>query len=134
MNTTDQKQLYNLTANKDSLTSLKIAEESTKIAHETRKDSVAMKTIATLAMLYLPASFVCSFFGTNFFALNTNVPGRPSFVVSELWWVRYCCSSLYAWNVWDMDLVVAAGGEKAESPGEARTSMLSLNPIMSLRF
>ncbi|KAH9209923.1 hypothetical protein DL95DRAFT_393944 [Leptodontidium sp. 2 PMI_412] len=42
------------------MASLKIAEESTKIAHETRKDSMAMKTIVTLTMLYLLASFVCS--------------------------------------------------------------------------
>ena len=80
-------QIYNLTANRDSITSLKIAEESTNIAHETRRDSTSMKTIATLTMFYLPATFVCSFFGTNFFALNTNGGGGPIFVVSELWWV-----------------------------------------------
>jgi Mg2+ and Co2+ transporter CorA len=61
--------MHNLTANRDSITSLKIAEESTKIAHETRRDSISMKMIAKLTMSYLPATFACSFFGTNFFAL-----------------------------------------------------------------
>ncbi|KAG4437607.1 hypothetical protein IFR05_006911 [Cadophora sp. M221] len=73
-------------ANLDSMASLKIAEESTKIAQETRKDGMSMKTIATLSMLYLPASFVCSVFGTNFFALDTD-GGERSFVVSNLWWI-----------------------------------------------
>jgi membrane protein implicated in regulation of membrane protease activity len=46
-----------------------------------------MKTIATLTMLYLPATFVCSLFGTNFFALAINAQSRKSFVVSNLWWI-----------------------------------------------
>ena len=61
--------MHNLTANRDSITSLKIAEESTKFAQETRRDSDSMKMIVKLTMLYLPATFVCSFFGINFFAL-----------------------------------------------------------------
>lgn len=95
--------LYNLTANRDSITSLRIAEESTKIAHETRRDSNSMKTIATLTMLYLPATFMCSFFGTNFFALDTNGPRPPSFVVSRLWWVYVVTSvplTLLTFGVW----------------------------------
>jgi len=82
---------------------LRIAEESTKIAHETRRDSNSMKTIATLTMLYLPATFVCSFFGTNFFALDTNGPDRPSFVVSKIWWVYVVTTApltLLTFGVW----------------------------------
>jgi Mg2+ and Co2+ transporter CorA len=79
--------MYNLTVNRDSIISLKIADESTNIGRKTRRDTTSMKTIATLTMFYLPATFVCSLFGTNFFALNTNGGGRPVFVVFELWWV-----------------------------------------------
>ncbi len=87
-------QLYNPMANSDSTTNLRIASESTliaresaKVTHETRRDSAAMKTIATLTMLYLPATFVCSLFGTNFFAPSTDGPGDPVSVVSDLWWI-----------------------------------------------
>lgn len=105
--------VYNLMANRDSTTNLQIAAESTQIAkksatiaYETRRDSAAMKTIATLTMLYLPATFVCSLFGTNFFALSTNGPGNPVFVVSDMWWM-YLVSAIpltllnfFVWRVW----------------------------------
>jgi Mg2+ and Co2+ transporter CorA len=100
-------------ANRDSTTNLQIAAESTQIAkksasiaYETRRDSAAMKTIAILTMLYLPATFVCSLFGTNFFALSTNGPGIPVFVVSDLWWmypataVPLTLLNLVVWRVW----------------------------------
>ena len=100
-------------ANRDSTTNLQIAAESTQIAkrsasiaYETRRDSAAMKTIATLTMLYLPATFVSSLFGTNFFALSTNGPGNPVFVVSELWWMYLVSAvpltllNLFVWRVW----------------------------------
>ncbi len=100
-------------ANRDSTTNLQIAAESTQIAkksasiaYETRRDSAAMKTIAILTMLYLPATFVCSLFGTNFFALSTNGPGIPVSVVSDLWWmypataVPLTLLNLVVWRVW----------------------------------
>ncbi|KAJ5274073.1 hypothetical protein N7478_009198 [Penicillium angulare] len=68
--------LYNLTAARDGLTSLEIARKNTDIARDTKKDSESMKTIAILTMLYLPASLVCSFFGSNFFAFQTNDNGH----------------------------------------------------------
>jgi Mg2+ and Co2+ transporter CorA len=74
-------------ASRDSLTNIRIAGESTKIAQETRRDSFAMKTIAVLTMLYLPATFVSSVFGTNFFAMSSGGPGRPSTVISRNWWI-----------------------------------------------
>ena len=48
-----------------------------------------MKTIATLTMLFLPATFVSSLFGTNFFALQSSPAGDggTTFLVSEIWWV-----------------------------------------------
>jgi len=46
-----------------------------------------MKTIAVLTMLYLPATFVCSLFGTNFFVLDIADDYRTTLLVSKLWWV-----------------------------------------------
>ena len=72
--------LYNLTANLDAQTNI-------LMAREMRKDSSAMKTIASLTMLFLPATFVSSLFGTNFFALTPTGDGGSMFLVSEIWWV-----------------------------------------------
>ena len=80
-------QTYNLLANRDSLASQRIAEQSALIAHEARQDSAAMRTIAVLTMFFLPATFVSSLLGTNLFALNTSTPEKPTLVVSELWWI-----------------------------------------------
>lgn len=78
--------LYNLITGHDSGINLRIASETAKVAHEAKKDSTSMKIIAGVTMIYLPATFVCSLFGTNFVALNTN-SSEPTFIVSKLWWV-----------------------------------------------
>ena len=78
--------LYNLITGHDSHTNLRIAAESAKIAREARQDSTSLKIIAAMAMLYLPPTFVCSLFGTNLVALNTNM-SQPALVVSRLWWL-----------------------------------------------
>ena len=64
-----------------------LATESTSIAHGARQDSSSMKTIAVLAMIFLPATFVSSLLGTNLVAFDTNGSGRAKFVVSKLWWI-----------------------------------------------
>ncbi|KAJ5833410.1 hypothetical protein N7474_001721 [Penicillium riverlandense] len=80
--------LYNLITGHDSTINLKIATESAKIAQDARKDSVSMKIIAGMTLLYLPATFVCSLFGTNLIALDTSTDNsEPLFVVSHLWWL-----------------------------------------------
>lgn len=81
--------LYNLITGHDSTINLKIATESATIAREARKDSMSMKIIAGMTLLYLPATFVCSLFGTNLIALDTSTDNKsgPAFVVSHLWWL-----------------------------------------------
>jgi Mg2+ and Co2+ transporter CorA len=56
--------------------SVKIAGESIKIAEESLRDGQTMRGIAWLTMAFLPATFVSSFFGMNFF---NGVPGTPAF-------------------------------------------------------
>ena len=71
-----------------------------------RKDSTAMKTIATLTMLFLPATFVSGLFGTNFFALFPDPVNGSTFVVSDHWWILITCSVpltllvLTIWRFW----------------------------------
>ncbi|KAL1984899.1 hypothetical protein VTN96DRAFT_8558 [Rasamsonia emersonii] len=74
--------LYNLITGHDSATNLRIADES-------KKDSTSMKIIAAVTMFYLPATFVCSLFGTNLVALDTSGPAEPTFVVSKMWWLYF---------------------------------------------
>ena len=80
-------QTYNLLAKRESLTRQRIASESSLIVHEARQDSAAMRTIAVLTIFFLPATFVSSLFGTNFFTLDTSTPGEPTFAVSGLRWI-----------------------------------------------
>ena len=60
---------------------------SIDMARAMHKDSSAMKTIAVMTMLFLPATFVSSLFGTNFFALQVSGSGSTTLHVSELWWI-----------------------------------------------
>lgn len=48
----------NIIAQNDNRTNISIAEASRRIAFETKRDSDAMKTIAALTMVFLPATFV----------------------------------------------------------------------------
>ena len=74
--------------NRDSVTSQIIATESASIAQAARQDSYAMKTIAVLTMLFLPATFISSLLGTNLFVLDTSShDGKGKLIVSELWWI-----------------------------------------------
>lgn len=86
---------YNLLANRNSLSSHRIAVESASIAHEARRDTVAMRTIAVLTMLFLPPAFISGLLGTNLIALETTGGGEGGggggtrIVISELWWMYF---------------------------------------------
>lgn len=86
---------YNLLANRNSLSSHRIAVESAAIAHEARRDTVAMRTIAVLTMLFLPPAFISGLLGTNLIALETTGGGGGGggfgtrIVISELWWMYF---------------------------------------------
>ncbi|KAL8933822.1 MAG: hypothetical protein Q9216_006197 [Gyalolechia sp. 2 TL-2023] len=75
----------NLIAQNDSRTNIAIAEASRRIAFETKRDSDAMKTIAALTMVYLPATFVATLFGMVFF--STESISASGFQVNPLWWI-----------------------------------------------
>lgn len=80
--------LYHLITGHDSTVNLQIATQSARIARDARKDSMSMKIIAAVTLIYLPATFVCSLFGTNLVVLDTSSDGsEPSFIVSRLWWL-----------------------------------------------
>lgn len=87
---------YNLLANQNFLSSHRIAEESASIAHEARRDTVAMRTIAVLGMLFVPPAFVSGLLGTNLLMLDTGGGGGGGtgrsgarIVVSDFWWMYF---------------------------------------------
>ncbi|KAI5357830.1 Putative corA, transmembrane region [Septoria linicola] len=49
----------------DNLLNVKLARVTAQMAEETRQDSAAMKTIATLTLIFLPGTAVASFFGMD---------------------------------------------------------------------
>ncbi|KAL8768952.1 MAG: hypothetical protein Q9194_005578 [Teloschistes cf. exilis] len=67
--------VFNLVTQQDSETNMSIAQA-------TKNDSAAMKTIAALTMVFLPATAVSSFFGMAFF----NGQGG-SLTVTSNWWI-----------------------------------------------
>ena len=69
------QQVFNLVTQQDSETNMSIAQA-------TKNDSAAMKTIAALTMIFLPATAVSSFFGMAFF----NGQGGGFSVTSD-WWL-----------------------------------------------
>lgn len=82
--------LYNLISGHDSTINLNIAAESANIAQDACKDSVSMKIIAGMTLLYLPATFVCRLFGTKLITLDTSTnTNEPSFIVSRPWWLYF---------------------------------------------
>jgi Mg2+ and Co2+ transporter CorA len=51
-----------------------LAQQSLELAKETRRDSRTMRGIGWVTMGFLPATFVASFFGMNFFTVTAETP------------------------------------------------------------
>ncbi|KAF2962709.1 hypothetical protein GQX73_g10865 [Xylaria multiplex] len=74
--------LYNIITQKESKLNLEMAAQQRKLAHASKRDSTAMKTLSLLGAIFLPGTFLSSVFSMTFF--NFNVPeGRE--VSQELW-------------------------------------------------
>ncbi|KAI2466348.1 hypothetical protein F4781DRAFT_406112 [Annulohypoxylon bovei var. microspora] len=56
--------INNLLAQRNNEMNRKLAESSTSIARDTRRDSLAMKSIAILTMVFLPGTFTATYFST----------------------------------------------------------------------
>ncbi|KAI9172580.1 putative pectin lyase E [Paramyrothecium foliicola] len=70
---------FHLAAQRDSKTQLFMAENM-------REETVAMKNLSLAAVAFLPATFVCSVFGTAFFDFDAGDDGG-SFVISDKFWI-----------------------------------------------
>ncbi|KFH48832.1 hypothetical protein ACRE_001760 [Hapsidospora chrysogenum ATCC 11550] len=73
--------LYNIMSQREARLNLQIAGEQRRIAHASKRDSTAMKTLSLLGALFLPGTYLASVFGMTFF--NFEDDAQP--VAADLW-------------------------------------------------
>ncbi|KAJ4365366.1 hypothetical protein N0V95_000513 [Ascochyta clinopodiicola] len=77
---------FNAAAQRDSKIQVRIGEEA-------KREASAMKAIAIVTMTFLPATFVSTIFGTNFFSFEPREGGGgTSFAVSGYFWIYWAVS------------------------------------------
>lgn len=77
--------LYNIIAQKESKLNFQMAGEQRKLAHASKRDSAAMKTISLLGAVFLPGAYLASVFSMTFF--NFQASDGP--VVSSQFWIYW---------------------------------------------
>lgn len=98
------KTVDNQIAQGDARANLAIAEQSRRIAEDTKRDSLAMKSIAALTMVFLPGTFVATIFSMTFFQVEQD--DKHALKVSPNWWlyvvvtVPLTVAVLMAWIIW----------------------------------
>jgi hypothetical protein len=74
--------LYNIITQKESKLNLEMAAQQRRLAHASKRDSTAMKTLSLLGAIFLPGTFLSSVFSMTFFQFD--VPANSE-VSQELW-------------------------------------------------
>ncbi|KAF7547798.1 hypothetical protein G7Z17_g7492 [Cylindrodendrum hubeiense] len=76
--------LYNIMSQREARLSLQIAGEQRRIAHASKRDSTAMKTLSLMGALFLPGTYLASVFSMTFFNFEEGIP-----VVSVQLWIYF---------------------------------------------
>lgn len=107
--TTQFTHQYNHLVQKDTEASIEISNASKDIAVATRRDSLAMKTVAYLTLAFLPTTFVSAIFSTTIFDFqNMHSKENSGRVVSPGWWIFVLVAvistliTLGVWRVWEV--------------------------------
>ncbi|KAL7626854.1 hypothetical protein AAE478_003628 [Parahypoxylon ruwenzoriense] len=85
--------LYNIMAQKESKLNLEMAAQQRRLAHASKRDGTAMKTLSLLGAVFLPGTFMASVFSMTFFDFNvgpnygdpSDSSGEGAQVSKELW-------------------------------------------------
>ncbi|KAK7417907.1 hypothetical protein QQZ08_011447 [Neonectria magnoliae] len=77
--------LYNIMSQREARLNLQIAGEQRRIAHASKRDSTAMKTLSLMGALFLPGTYLASVFSMTFF----NFEDGASPVVSVQVWIYF---------------------------------------------
>ncbi|KAF3022626.1 hypothetical protein E8E14_013883 [Neopestalotiopsis sp. 37M] len=70
--------IFSLISSEENRISRHVAEESAKVAISSKRDSMAMKTVAVLTMIFLPGTFVAAFLSMPLFEWNADTGAYPS--------------------------------------------------------
>ncbi|KAI1505595.1 hypothetical protein F5X99DRAFT_405074 [Biscogniauxia marginata] len=74
--------LYNIMAQRESKLNLEMAAQQRRLAHASKRDSTAMKTLSLLGAVFLPGTFLASVFSMTFFNFDI---GDGKEVSTDLW-------------------------------------------------
>lgn len=97
--------VFQLTTQRDSRASLAIADINNELAWQGRNNNTAMMTIAFISLLFLPGTFVASFFQTPIFNFPSPPDGDGKVIVARPFWIYWTVSGL-------LTLVLGAGWMK----------------------
>jgi hypothetical protein len=121
--------LYNIIAQKESKLNLEMAGQQRRLAHSAKRDNEGMKTLSALGAIFLPATYIASLFGMQFFNFTSgrfpyfsqveasyaccllicdlSSPDLADGVVSPLLWVYFVITVpitalvFLVWRIWD---------------------------------
>jgi hypothetical protein len=99
----NEKQLFNLIAQRDSKLNIRLAKDSRTIASSSKPDSTSMKTLAAVTVTFLPATFVSSLFAMPLF--NWDAQGNSQ-VIKHRFWIYWAVTApltiatLIIWISW----------------------------------
>jgi hypothetical protein len=128
--------VYNLIAQRDNKDSLAMAELQTElariqttIANTTKEDSYAMRTIAVMSILFLPGTFVSSFFSMDMF--DWQAPKGASVVSFRLWiyWAVTAPLTVVVVSIWFLWLRTHKKHE-VDGQNDSTLAVSSSNPIV----
>ncbi|TAQ84144.1 hypothetical protein B7494_g7535 [Chlorociboria aeruginascens] len=94
--------LYNIIAQKESKLNFQMAGEQRKLAHASKRDSAAMKTISLLGAIFFPGAYLASVFSMTFFNFQNGASA-----VSESFWIYWAVTIpltaiiVGVWYVWE---------------------------------
>jgi hypothetical protein len=97
-----EKKLYNIIAQKESKLNFQMAGEQRKLAHASKRDSAAMKTISLLGAIFFPGAYLASVFSMTFFNFQN---GDSS--VSNHFWIYWAVTIpvtviiVAIWYIWE---------------------------------
>ncbi|KAL2054975.1 hypothetical protein ABVK25_004797 [Lepraria finkii] len=77
---------FSIASQVDHRTNLQIAELTSKLSMEAKRDSSSMITIAAVTMVFLPGTFISAIFSMVFFNTATDNNGKATLIVSPQWW------------------------------------------------
>jgi hypothetical protein len=126
---------FSLIAQDENRVARSMARESALIAVATKRDSTAMKTIALLTIVFLPPTFVATFFSMTMF--DWKPQDQDSGVASKYLWVYWVVSIpltafvLLCWRVWlkmeDKKYQTELNTAKLQNPGRPKEYTLTLS-------